>query len=108
MNRRTQGRVKQSRKRAQRRADIRAGRVISMREYIHRTAHQHDETPAGWDETATGPVDVLPEGSHELVNNETGQVLQRGTEYQMRKQRTISLEASPEGNFSVRKVKVVA
>ena len=48
---------------------------------------------------------VLPEGSHELVNNETGQVLQRGTESQMRKQRAISMEASPEGSFSVKKVK---
>lgn len=100
MNRRTQGRVKQARRRAQKRADIRAGRILSMQQMLNNTAHnhhEHEEEPA---------PEILPEGTHELVNNETGQVLQRGTERQMRKQRTISLEASPEGSFSVKKVKL--
>jgi hypothetical protein len=110
MNRRTQGRVKQARKRLQKRIDIRAGRRMSMQQFMHNTHnHVEEETvPQGWDETATGEVDVVPEGTHELVNKETGQVLQRGSERAMRKQRQISLEASPEGQFSVRKVKVTA
>src|SRR5580765_63957 len=114
MNRRTQGRVKQARKRLQKRIDIRAGRRMSMQQFMHNTHnHVEEETvPQGWDETATGEVDTVPEevfvvgvpeGTHELVNKETGQVLQRGTESQMRKQRAISMEASPEGHFSVRK-----
>jgi hypothetical protein len=97
MNRRTMGRVKQARKRLQKRIDIRAGRRISMQQFLHNT-HSQDESAEP----------VLSEGSHELVNKETGQVLQRGSERQMRKQRAVSMEASPEGQFSVRKVKVAA
>ena len=95
MNRRVQGRVKQARKRAQKRIDIRAGRRMSMQQLMH-NMHTHteqvEETP------------VVVEGTHELVNKETGQVLQRGTESQMRKQRA-QLGAD---SHSVRKVKVAA
>jgi|KBSMisStaDraftv2_1062788.scaffolds.fasta_scaffold1891583_2 hypothetical protein len=92
MNRRVQGRVKQARKRMQKRIDIRAGRRMSMQQLMHSHAEQVvEETP-------------LAEGTHELVNKETGQVLQRGTESQMRKQRA-QLGAD---SHSVRKVKVAA
>jgi hypothetical protein len=93
MNRRVQGRVKQARKRMQKRIDIRAGRRMSMQQLMHMHTHteQVEETP-------------LAEGTHELVNKETGQVLQRGTESQMRKQRA-QLGAD---SHSVRKVKVAA
>ena len=101
MNRRTQGRVKQARKRMQKRIDIRAGRRISMQQLIRGTHTHEHEMP----EVDMPLTPVLPEGSHELVNNETGQVLQRGSESQMRKQRAISMQASPEGSFSVKKVK---
>jgi hypothetical protein len=98
MNRRVQGRVKQARKRAQKRLDIRMGRRMSMQQVLQNThSHTHVEP-----EVAETPVVTA---THELVNKETGQVLQAGTLVQMRKQRAISLEANPEGTFSVRKVK---
>jgi hypothetical protein len=89
---RTAGRVKQARKRAQKRADIRAGRRLSMQQYLMNT-HTHVE-----------PEPITVENNlYQLVNKETGQVLQVGSQSQMRKQRAISLEANPEGAFSVRK-----
>lgn len=104
------GRVKQARKRAQKRVDIRMGRVLSMQQMLANTAHAQRhlaETPV---ETANqdwyaAQIGEPEQGTHQLVNKETGQVLQAGTESQMRKQRAISLEANPEGTFSVRKVK---
>jgi hypothetical protein len=104
VNRRVQGRVKQARKRLQKRVDIRAGRRVSMQQLMHQ--HHHEE-----EAVATLKPEVLANirgETHELVNKETGQVLQIGTESQMRKQRAISMEASPEGQFSVRKIKVSA
>jgi hypothetical protein len=91
------GKVKQARKRAQKRADIRAGRRLSMQQMLHNT-HEHNHV----EET---PVLTVENDLYQLVNKETGQVLQVGGMSQMRKQRAISMEANPEGTFSVQKVK---
>jgi hypothetical protein len=115
VNRRTQGRVKQARRRAQKRADIRAGRRMSLQQFMHNT-HSHDEPqpPEGWDETATGEVDVQPEGSHMLVRKDIDgeEIIGRGTEYAMRKQKreeeALLLNGGVPYTFSVRKVKVTA
>jgi hypothetical protein len=96
MERRVQGRVKQARKRAQKRLDIRMGRRMSMQQVLHNT-HSH-ATPVVEETTVT-----VENNLYQLVNKETGQVLQVGSQSQMRKQRAISLEANPEGAFSVRK-----
>jgi ABC-type tungstate transport system permease subunit len=115
MNRRTMGRVKQARKRLQKRIDIRAGRRISMQQFLHNT-HSQDE-PEMAVET---PVVVESTGTHELVmldpNHDFGdtdvQVLARGTEYAMRKQKREEEELLLNGGnpvqFKVRKVKVAA
>jgi len=96
---RTAGRVKQARKRAQKRADIRAGRRMSMQQFLQNThSHTHVEPEVA------APITVEND-LYQLVNKETGQVLQVGSASQMRKQRAISMEANPEGTFSVRKVK---
>lgn len=118
MNRRTQGRVKQARRRAQKRADIRAGRRMSMQQFMHNT-HSHDEpqVPAGWDETATGEVDqepMQPEGTHMLVliGDDGEEVLARGTEYAMRKRKreeqNMLINGGTPYTLTVRKVKVSA
>jgi hypothetical protein len=99
MNRRVQGRVKQARKRAQKRLDIRMGRRQSMQQMLYNT-HSHAEP-----ETVVETPVTVENNLFQLVNKETGQVLQVGSQTQMRKQRAISLEANPEGAFSVRKVK---
>jgi hypothetical protein len=104
VNRRVQGRVKQARKRAQKRVDIRAGRRMSMQQLMHQHHHEEEAMPTLKPEVLAN----IRGETHELVNKETGQVLQIGTESQMRKQRAISMEASPEGQFSVRKIKVSA
>jgi hypothetical protein len=104
MNRRIAGRVKQARKRAKVRADIRAGRRISMQAFVNGT---HNHAPVAVEET---PVATLkPEiflaqvhgDTHELVEKENGDVVDRGTEYEMRKLRA-RLGAA---DYSVRKVK---
>jgi hypothetical protein len=119
MNRRTQGRVKQARKRLQKRIDIRAGRRMSMQQYMHNTHnHVEEETvPQGWDETATGEVDTMPEeeampipgdpnGTHQVIANDNGTVMGQGSESQMRKLRAECMREMPDASFSVRKVKV--
>ena len=100
MNRRTQGRVKQARKRAQKRIDIRAGRILSMRQLIHNT-HNHVEPEVAVEET---PVVT---GTHQLVNKETGEVIATGSEGQMRRKR-VMLMATEGITCSVHKVKVPA
>lgn len=87
------GKVKQARKRAQKRADIRAGRRLSMQQMLHNT-HEHNHV----EET---PVLTVVNDSYQLVDKENGDVLDRGTEYEMRKLRT-RLGAA---DYSVRKVK---
>jgi hypothetical protein len=114
MNRRVQGRVKQARKRLQKRIDIRAGRRVSMFQMMHAHNHEEDvvETTLPLVQEETPVVDST--ATHMLVRRDTSLVdgkeveaeLQRGTESQMRRQRAISMEANPEGVFSVRKIKV--
>ena len=94
---RTAGRVKHARKRALKKVEIKMGRVLSMQQYLKNTAHQHDHEEE--------PVVEMQTGTHELVNKETGQVLEVGTESQMRKQRTLYMQAQPDTAFSVRKIK---
>lgn len=97
MNRRVQGRVKQARKRAQKRVDIRAGRRMSMHQLMH-MQHEEEVVP-------TLKPEVLANGeTHMLVYKDTDEVIARGTEYQMRKQRT-SMESSA-SDYIVRKIKV--
>lgn len=103
MNRRIQGRVKQARKRAQVRADIRAGRRVSMQALVNGT-HVHtpvvEETPVATLRPEVFLAQVHGD-THELVEKENGAVVDRGTEYEMRKLRT-KLGAA---DYSVRKVK---
>lgn len=104
MNRRIAGRVKQARKRAQKRADIRAGRVISMQEYVNRT-HAHNHTPVETDGLERADRDQV--GTHELVAvyADNTDRIEVGTEYAMRKLRLAYLEKEPNAKYSVRKVK---
>ena len=101
------GKVKQARKRAQKRADIRAGRRMSMQQMLENTHnHTHVETA----ETANqdwyaAQIGEPEQGTHQLVRKDNDAVMGQGSERQMRKLRAISMEANPEGTFSVRKVK---
>lgn len=95
MNRRIAGRVKQARKRAQRRADIRAGRTMSMQQMLH---NQHNHAPE-----PEAPVELSPAPTHELVYKVNGNVIARGTENEMRRERT-KLGAE----YTARKIKVAA
>ena len=114
MNRRIAGRVKHARKRAQRKADIRAGRRVSMQDYYNGRAaeHNHNHTPEGYGADAEGNltprsqelVETMvetPVSTHQLVDKENGDVVDTGTEYEMRKLRA-KLGAA---DYSVRKVK---
>lgn len=121
VNRRTMGRVKQARKRAQRKADIRAGRRMSMQEYVN-GSHNHNH-PEGYGVDADGNLlprsqelvetmteePALPEGTHELVRlyGDGATLIARGTEYKMRKLRTELMYQEPNADYTyqVRKVK---
>lgn len=113
MNRRIQGRVKHAQKRAKVRADIRAGRRISMQAFVNGSAahnHEVEETTVLTQEPAI--ITATPDATHVLVYKgdvdlSTGKPAEsevaRGTEYAMRKQRaSMGLSAS---NYAVRKLK---
>ncbi len=106
MNRRIAGRVKQARKRAQKRADIRAGRVISMQEYVNRThAHTHQE-PEPVAEMQTGTHTLMQEAKTPLADGSTYErQVASGTESQMRTMRRQHMAADPDTKYVVRKVK---
>jgi len=94
VNRRIAGLVKQRRKRAQKRVDIRAGRIVSMQQLVNGT-HQHHH------EVEPTVIEVEPLPTHELVYKINGNMIARGTEYAMRKER-----AKLGADYSVRKIKV--
>jgi hypothetical protein len=113
MIRRVQGRVKQAQKRAQKRRDIRAGRIISMQEYIRRTQeanhqHTHEASTVEQPVAETQQVPTEPNGTHQLVRKDNGAVIGQGTEYQMRKLREQCMAETPDVVYSVRKVKAAA
>jgi len=91
---RAAGRVKHARKRALKKVDIKMGRVLSMQQYLQNTAHQNHQH----EEVA---VEETPVSTHQLVDKDNGDVVDTGTEYEMRKLRT-KLGAA---DYSVRKVK---
>jgi len=105
VNRRTQGRVKQARKRLQKRIDIRAGRRMSMQQFMHNT-HSH-EVPEVAEEEAM-PVPGDPNGTHQVIAKDNGTVMGQGSESQMRRLRAECMREMPDASFSVRKVKATA
>jgi len=106
MNRRTQGKVKQARRRAQKRADIRAGRILSMQQYIHNThAHAHEHEEEVPEEVYVADTVPVSDASHQLVRKSTGEVLESGTESQMRRRRTTMIALTGEEDYAVHKVK---
>ena len=107
MNRRIAGRVKHAQKRAKVRADIRAGRRISMQAYVNGTA-EHNHAPvavAEMPEDEAMPVPGDPNGTHQVIAKDNGTVMGQGTESQMRKLRAECMREMPDTAFSVRKVK---
>jgi len=107
MNRRTQGRVKQARKRLQKRIDIRAGRRMSMQQYMHNTHnHVEPEVVEEMPEEEAMPIPGDPNGTHQVIANDNGTVMGQGSESQMRKLRAECMREMPDASFSVRKVKV--
>jgi hypothetical protein len=84
----------------QKRIDIRAGRRISMQQLIRGT-HTHEHEMPEVDMPLTPVVEETPVSTHMLVDKENGDVLEYGTEYEMRKLRA-KLGAA---DYSVKKVK---
>jgi hypothetical protein len=112
MTRRVSGLVKQRRRRAQKRADIRAGRKMSMQQMLQNTHnHNHQEVEAPMMLVQEG---IEPGATHILVQRTTSLVdgkeveaeIFRGTEGQMRKERNVRKTVDPEGTYTVRKIKV--
>jgi hypothetical protein len=101
VNRRIAGRVKHAQKRAKVRADIRAGRRISMQAFVNGTA-EHTHTH----EVEAPVLTVEPSGEYKLVRLTDGEALAFGTEYAMRKMRKEMTEMDgPAVTYQVRKVK---
>lgn len=124
MNRRVQGRVKQARKRAEKRRQIHMGNMLSMRQYLHNTHHHAQQEGYGADAEGnllprsaelvlvqnevvdTTATHVLVAKDHSLATGDLVEAeLERGTESQMRRARARRLQNDPEGMYSVRKLK---
>ncbi len=119
MNRRIAGRVKHAQKRAKVRADIRAGRRISMQAFVNGSAAEHTHTHEVVEETAVlvqepAVLTATSDATHVLVrlgdtDLSTGKQVEsemaRGTEYSLRKLRQDYMAMEPEYKFSVRKLK---
>jgi hypothetical protein len=109
------GKVKQARKRAQKRADIRAGRILSMQEYVRRT-HQHNHQEEEQLPVVLEQERIDPKATHVLVRRTTSLVdgspveaeIFRGTESQMRTKRKQMMDLGTADTYSVRKIKVAA
>jgi hypothetical protein len=119
VNRRIAGRVKHAQKRAKVRADIRAGRRISMQAFVNGSAAEHTHTHEVVEETAVlvqepAILTATSDATHVLVRRDVSLVdgkeveseVVRGTEYQMRKERNIRMTAQGnESTYVVRKLK---
>lgn len=98
VTRRVSGLVKQRRRRAQKRADIRAGRKMSMQQMLQNT-HTHNHVEPEPEVAAPKQVgyDLMrmgPDGPETWAS---------GTQYQMRKLRTERMAVDPEYTYHLRK-----